>query len=69
MGAGFGTDEYFITKDSKELPCNSRYALIILVASNSELYDASREVENRKMSHLAFNKEIMVEQNEKEIQF
>ncbi len=59
MGVNFGTGEYFITKDGKDLPRNSQYAIIILVASESELHDVLQEVENKRMLHLAFNKDMI----------
>ncbi|OGE83720.1 MAG: hypothetical protein A3B23_01995 [Candidatus Colwellbacteria bacterium RIFCSPLOWO2_01_FULL_48_10] len=68
VGVGFGTGEFFITKDGVQYPRNTQYAIVVLSAKPEQMADCMKEVRGSGMESMAFIREMIDATDDTEIQ-
>jgi len=63
----FGTADYFVTSDGKELPRNSQYPIIIKRATEKELHKVLAKARDENLRHHIFIKEMQDTTDDSEI--
>lgn len=54
----FGTGEYFVTKDGKNHPRNTQYAVVVLSAEKGDLLPLLQKAQELNMVHIGFSRDM-----------
>ena len=67
MDQAFDTGKFFVTKDGKNLPRNTQFAIITLSASQADLKVLMDKVRDSGLLHIGYVPEMMVTSNDKKL--